>query len=170
MARIATLEERPGDAIDLYKRIADDHPAFIGEFLEPMQQLYTRSGKQEAWFDWLKEIYARKKNLNVLLQLTSEVAEREGFATASDYLTNELSTAPKLAGVHRLIRMRMAQKGEQRSEFLELIEQLLERLLKEQSAYQCHRCGFTTRTLHWQCPGCRSWGSMLPRESSSRTS
>ena len=38
-------------------------------------------------------------------------------------------------------------------------EQLLARLLKEQSAYQCHRCGFTTRTLHWQCPGCRSWGT-----------
>ena len=54
--------------------------------------------------------------------------------------------------------------------FLELIEQLLARLLREQSAYQCHRCGFTTRTLHWQCPGCRSWGSMLPRESSNRTS
>ena len=72
--------------------------------------------------------------------------------------------------MHRLIRMRMAQKGEQRSEFLELIEQLLARLLREQSAYQCHRCGFTTRTLHWQCPGCRSWGSMLPRESSNRTS
>jgi lipopolysaccharide biosynthesis regulator YciM len=135
-----------------------------------MHAIFTRSDRQEDWFDWLREIYDRKKNLSVLLQITSEIAERDGFATATDHLTSELSDAPKLAGVHRLIRMRMAQKGEHRSEFLELIEQLLARLLREQSAYQCHRCGFTTRTLHWQCPGCRSWGSMLPRESSNRTS
>jgi len=169
-ARIASEEARLDDAIALYKKIADEHPAYIGEFLEPMHAIYTRMERQEDWFDWLREIYARKKNLSVLLQITSEIAERDGFATATDYLTSELSDAPRLAGVHRLIRMRMAQKGEQRSEFLELIEQLLARLLKEQSAYQCHRCGFTTRTLHWQCPGCRSWGSMLPRESSNRTS
>ena len=168
-ARIATQEERPDDAIRLYKKIADEHPSFIGEFLEPMHAIFIRSERQEDWYDWLQEIYARKKNLSVLLQITSEISERDGFATATDYLTSELSDAPRLAGVHRLIRMRMAQKGEQRSEFLELIGQLLERLLKEQSAYQCHRCGFTTRTLHWQCPGCRSWGSMLPRESSNRT-
>ena len=168
-AEIATQEGRLEDAIDLYKKIADEHPAFIGEFLKPMQQIYARTGQQEAWFDWLREIYEGKKNLSVLLQITSEIADREGFTTATDYLTSELSAAPKLAGVHRLIRMRMAQKGEQGSEFLALIEQLLERLLKEQSAYQCHRCGFTTRTLHWQCPGCRSWGSMLPRESSNRS-
>jgi lipopolysaccharide biosynthesis regulator YciM len=169
-ARIASEEARLDDAIALYKKIADEHPAYIGEFLEPMHAIYTRMERQEDWFDWLREIYGRKKNLSVLLQITSEIAERDGFATATDYLTSELSDAPRLAGVHRLIRMRMAQKGEQRSEFLELIEQLLARLLKEQSAYQCHRCGFTTRTLHWQCPGCRSWGSMLPRESSNRTS
>jgi lipopolysaccharide biosynthesis regulator YciM len=169
-ARIAAEQGRHDDAIVLYKKIADEHPAFIGEVLEPMHAIFIRSDRQEDWFDWLRETYARKKNLSVLLQMTSEIAEREGFATATDYLTSELSDAPRLAGVHRLIRMRMAQKGDQRSEFLELIEQLLQRLLKEQSAYQCHRCGFTTRTLHWQCPGCRSWGSMLPRESSNRTS
>ena len=107
-ARIATDEERFDDAIALYEKIADAHPAFIGEFLEPMHAIFTRCDRQEDWFDWLREIYDRKKNLSVLLQITSEIAERDGFATATDYLTSELSDAPKLAGVHRLIRMRMA--------------------------------------------------------------
>lgn len=169
-ARIAIGAGRLENAIELYKKIANRHPAFIGEFLDDMKAAYEKTASQEEWYVWLKEIYAGKKNLQVLLKLVAEIEQREGFDAANSYLTEELGNAPKLAGVHRLIGMRMAKKGEKPSDFLALIEQLLERLLAEQSAYQCHRCGFTTRTLHWQCPGCRSWGSMLPRENSHRTS
>jgi lipopolysaccharide biosynthesis regulator YciM len=28
--------------------------------------------------------------------------------------------------------------------------------------YRCQRCGFGARAHHWQCPGCKSWGSIKP--------
>jgi lipopolysaccharide biosynthesis regulator YciM len=28
--------------------------------------------------------------------------------------------------------------------------------------YRCQRCGFSARAHHWQCPGCKSWGSIKP--------
>jgi lipopolysaccharide biosynthesis regulator YciM len=35
-------------------------------------------------------------------------------------------------------------------------------LLDKQPAYQCTRCGFMARRLHWQCPGCKGWGTVRP--------
>ena len=28
--------------------------------------------------------------------------------------------------------------------------------------YRCGNCGFVGRELHWQCPGCHAWNSVLP--------
>lgn len=28
--------------------------------------------------------------------------------------------------------------------------------------YRCGNCGFAGRELHWQCPGCHAWNSLLP--------
>jgi len=34
--------------------------------------------------------------------------------------------------------------------------------LSQRPAYACRRCGYEAKTLHWQCPGCRSWGTIKP--------
>ena len=28
------------------------------------------------------------------------------------------------------------------------------------ATYHCHTCGFRARSLHWQCPGCKHWGTV----------
>jgi lipopolysaccharide biosynthesis regulator YciM len=28
--------------------------------------------------------------------------------------------------------------------------------------FRCEECGFSSRKLFWQCPGCRSWSSVKP--------
>jgi lipopolysaccharide biosynthesis regulator YciM len=28
--------------------------------------------------------------------------------------------------------------------------------------YRCGYCGFSARTLYWQCPGCKKWGTIKP--------
>jgi hypothetical protein len=49
-----------------------------------------------------------------------------------------------------------------RGEAVVLIRELLQRLLQRKASYRCSRCGFSPRTLHWQCPSCKSWGSIKP--------
>ena len=34
--------------------------------------------------------------------------------------------------------------------------------LEGKAAYRCTRCGFGARAHHWQCPSCKSWGSVKP--------
>lgn len=164
---MAGIFENRGDcqeAISRFKRIADLHPNFIGEILRPMAECYQRTRQQSQWIVWLRDIYALKNNLQVMLEIAHELENSEGEDAAIEFLTSELADSPNLKGIHQLISMRMAQQGEHQSQFLQMINQIVERMVAKQSAYLCHRCGFTTRTIHWQCPGCRSWGTMLPTD------
>ena len=42
------------------------------------------------------------------------------------------------------------------------MEQQLQDLTVQQLRYRCDECGFTSRKLFWQCPGCQSWSSVKP--------
>ncbi|MEN8214662.1 MAG: lipopolysaccharide assembly protein LapB [Pseudomonadota bacterium] len=164
---MAGMSEKRGDcleAINRFKQIASRHPNFIGEILRPMAECYRRLQQQSEWIAWLREIYASKRNLHVMLEIAAELENSDGADAAIAFLTAELANSPNLKGIHRLISLRMAEQGEQQSQFLSTINQFVERMAAKQSAYLCHRCGFTTRTIHWQCSGCRSWGTLLPTD------
>jgi lipopolysaccharide biosynthesis regulator YciM len=40
------------------------------------------------------------------------------------------------------------------------LQGLAERLLASRPAYRCGHCGFAGKHLHWNCPGCKHWGSI----------
>lgn len=42
---------------------------------------------------------------------------------------------------------------------LQTLSAALQQIQQQQTQYQCHQCGFQSRSLHWQCPRCLSWGS-----------
>ena len=45
---------------------------------------------------------------------------------------------------------------------LTILDELVRKLLEGKAAYRCTRCGFGARAHHWQCPSCKSWGSVKP--------
>ena len=55
-------------------------------------------------------------------------------------------------------------------EELEYIEQdehtrryaLTTKLLENEPVYRCRSCGFSGRSLHWQCPSCKQWNTVKP--------
>ena len=47
-------------------------------------------------------------------------------------------------------------------EQLVILNELTRKLLEGKAAYRCTRCGFGARAHHWQCPSCKSWGTVKP--------
>ena len=43
-----------------------------------------------------------------------------------------------------------------------VVEQNVAQAVVPQSRYRCEQCGFTSRKLFWQCPGCQCWSSVKP--------
>jgi lipopolysaccharide biosynthesis regulator YciM len=42
------------------------------------------------------------------------------------------------------------------------MQQQLNKLAVQQLRYRCDECGFSSRKLFWQCPGCQRWSSVNP--------
>lgn len=43
-----------------------------------------------------------------------------------------------------------------------VVEQNTTQAVVPKSRYRCQQCGFTSRKLFWQCPGCQRWSSVKP--------
>jgi len=43
-----------------------------------------------------------------------------------------------------------------------LIHRQAQEQVVQQARYRCEKCGFASRKLFWQCPGCQGWSSVKP--------
>jgi lipopolysaccharide biosynthesis regulator YciM len=41
-----------------------------------------------------------------------------------------------------------------------LLAGLLAEVVGAGKNYNCRQCGFQSISLHWQCPGCKGWGTV----------
>jgi lipopolysaccharide biosynthesis regulator YciM len=78
------------------------------------------------------------------------------------FLADRLHQRPSVRGVLKVVDLSFPSESGERAEAVGLIRELLHRLLERKPGYRCNRCGFSPRALHWQCPSCKSWGSIKP--------
>ena len=161
----AEIEMERGDcrsAIRLFQRVADQDPELFGEVLPQMAECYQRLGQRHELFTFLEKLLAKRSDTAVLLALTDLVQEDRGDAEALRFVAEHLGPRPSLAGLLRLIRLAETSPQATTPELLPILRTVAERLVEGRPAYQCAKCGFGAKTLHWQCPGCRSWSSIKP--------
>jgi len=159
---LAMAREDYREAIRSFKQVETQHPTYVGELIEPLAKCHEQLSLGGEWLAHLREQYERHPSLPLMLAIADGVRGRDGDAAAIGFVTDHLSRKPSLRGLQYLIDIRLAEKGQDRTEFMVLLKNLVDQMVVDVPAYQCHRCGFSARTLHWQCPGCRAWGTSTP--------
>lgn len=150
-------------ALRAYKRVEQQDPDFISEMLPMLIDCQKRLGRQQDLVNYLRQLFVRQKNLAIVMALLDYIQEEEGDQAAVDFLTQYLHDHPSLEGLHRLIGLSQRNMdGSSSPDILRILREQVALLLKKRPAYQCARCGFSAKTLHWQCPGCANWASMKP--------
>ena len=92
-----------------------------------------------------------------------EIEHRKGRNEAVSFLTDWLRKHPSSHGLRRLVNLKQNDlESSPSSEDLEPLQALLVNLFDSDGLYRCRQCGFTGRTLHWQCPGCKGWYMQAP--------
>jgi lipopolysaccharide assembly protein B len=161
----AEIEMGRGDyrsAVRLFQRVAGQDSELFGEVLPQMAECYQRLGQRKDLFAYLEGLLAKRSDTAVLLALTDLVQEDAGDAQALRYVAEHLGPRPSLAGLLRMIRLAENSPQATAPELLPILRTVAQRLVEGRHAYQCGKCGFAAKTLHWQCPGCRSWSSIKP--------
>ena len=161
-AELAMVKEDYPEAIRLLEAVEVRHPNYVAELIEPLATCHEQLGREDEWQVYLREQYAKHGSLPLMRAIADDLLNKQGAPAAVDFVSEHLSSRPSLRGLADLIDLRLAETGESSTEFMLLLKQLVDRLVGDMPAYQCHRCGFAARSLQWQCPGFRAWGTMVP--------
>ncbi len=149
-------------AIRIYQKMEKQAPQYFPEVLEPMQCCFQALGRAPELVVYLKGVLENHHGIEVILMVSRLLQAQESEQAAIGFLEEQVSRWPSLRGLHYLAEMGLGDDSGTGRKNLSVVKSVLDRLLDEKPAYRCNRCGFSGKSMHWHCPGCRSWSSVLP--------
>ncbi len=156
------LANEPKLAIRAYRRVEQQDPDFVSETVQPLIDCYGRLGRSDEMIAYLQRILAHHGGTTIMLALAELERQRRGEEAAVVFITRYLTTHPSVRGMHHLIELKLDSSRSEERENLKLLEGLTEALLENKAIYKCHTCGFSGKSLHWQCPSCKHWNTTKP--------
>ena len=159
------IEAASGDldaAIRAFERVADLDIDYIPEILSPLLDCYARAQRMQRAEEFLFDITERYHGVSPVLALAKLYATTRGEVAAVEFLNRVLRQRPSVRALMALIDVNLhIASGEARENFLTLRD-LTRQLVEGKAMYRCNRCGFGAKAHHWQCPSCKSWGTVRP--------
>jgi len=142
-------------------RIEQQSHLFISEALPRLLTCYQHMNNLIAFESWLRTLLTRHPNItSARVMLTHVIQQQHGSQQAQEYLHHQLQQYPSVEGLHTLISL-----GESSNPILiPLVQDITETLVRRGHRYTCPNCGFSGKKLHWNCPGCKQWGTIRPTE------
>ena len=110
----------------------------------------------------LDDLVRRTKSAQAMVELTEVVEQTSGRDDAELMLLNFVKEKPNLKLFSALMRLRSKDSGAVANEAILQLKSLVDAQIASNHRYACHRCGFQSKLLFWQCPSCRRWDTMKP--------
>lgn len=160
MARFALEQGDSQEGLRLLRSTVDQAPDYLPEVLREISEGYRSLGQLAQLRSFLEDMAAKHPNRGTELYLADLIRQQEGDSAAADYLADYIARTPSMPGLIRLVELQCSSPSMGNDHLLHNVRSHLHRLLAERVNYQCSKCGFQAKTLHWQCPSCRSWSSI----------
>lgn len=161
---LAELAQRHGDhrsAIRTLSAVEQQNPVFLSETLAPLEQCHAALDQLDHYTDWLYAVQQRHPHGWLSAHLAAHLSRLDRTDEALDFLNRELQLRPSFIGLRTLVEIKLRGAEPNRDE-LQTLYQASNRMLDGAARYQCDQCGFTVKSLHWQCPRCKQWESVKP--------
>ena len=149
-----------------YRRVLDQDMRYFSEVMDAARESFGRSGDFRGERAFLREIALRlQRNGDTGPSERGKLMELTDPAEISRHFQQYVQDRPDVDGIYEfLVAMddhSSVMPGGERAT-LEAVRRGLGHVLARTDHYRCQNCGFAGKQLHWQCPSCRTWGSVLP--------
>ncbi|HYW91898.1 MAG TPA: lipopolysaccharide assembly protein LapB [Gammaproteobacteria bacterium] len=150
------------DALKAYRRILDQDPRFIGQVMGEVRQCFGRLGDFRGERQFLRDV-ALKVRLGSpgSLDKLRLMGLRDTGALVGE-LERYVADKPDVDGLYEFLNLLMEKDEDAARRVLPLVRDALGKVLARADHYRCNNCGFAGKSLHWQCPSCKSWNTILP--------
>ncbi len=162
LAEVETQTNNPKDAVKALRKVLEQDPAFIPDTLPQLRLNYERLNQMGELAKFLFECLEKSPAISVVIELSELVTQLEGEVAGNYVLSEYLKKRPSVKGLDRLISLQMTRAEGEAKENLGLLQVFTQKLIRDKPIYRCDECGFDGKSLHWQCPTCKSWGTVRP--------
>jgi lipopolysaccharide assembly protein B len=157
-------QNRLEKAIEHWKRIESQNPAYLALVAQRLIEAYREAGRAEEGLTLLAGYLERYPSLDLLDTVFQQTLEAKGPEQAYAMVRDELRRNPTLLGLDRLLEAQLVAAGSpDKRRDLELVRSLVHGHTRRLARYRCESCGFKARQFHWQCPACGGWETYPPR-------
>lgn len=150
------------NALAHLKKIKDQNPVFLSEAIELLALCYEKLNAGEKLVSYLKQLLNEHPRVPVVLILAERIRKWKGDKVAAGFVADYVRRYPSLRGLYLFVNLYISNAEGRAKEDLHILQNLMRKLLADKPEYQCKTCGFSGKSLHWQCPGCKQWSSILP--------
>lgn len=147
-------------ALKTYLKIEEQVPALLPQAFDGMLAAYDALEQRDKFYQLLQMRLAKQQDWETLMRLVDFYVTTQGDAKAQAFLLQQVERSPHLLGLQTLLHWQAKHEDPQTA--LSHLAKIAQSITHDQHPYACHYCGFTSKTLHWHCPGCRHWASILP--------
>jgi lipopolysaccharide assembly protein B len=160
-ARIEILEERYEEALGILKSIELGDSKYLGPVVELMFECYRLLGNSAEQIENLQEFYHRNPSEELITHISKLIQERDGVSAAQQFMIKEIRSRPSLRGLHELLALFSIKPPSDGKSMLVELREITGHLLCDSPKYRCVQCGFSGYELHWRCPSCHHWESVV---------
>ncbi len=161
-ARAAFAEKRYKEVQRQLVRARDLDPELAQETLDLYQSASDELNDHAGFVAYLQKCLEQAPVLPVVELLAVDIEQTQGSEAANEFVVEQLLRNPSLAGFVTLLNRLDGHDASLAPEQLALVRRFSQSLLQRQPEYRCKNCGFSGKTLMWQCPSCRTWGTIKP--------
>ncbi len=165
MLLLADIEQLEGNykaAIKELLRIRGAKHEFVPQLLERLKNCYMHFGSEDELEKLLKAMVADDSSTEAALMLAKIISEKSKNSDAIELLKKHLEQFPSLNALIELLNLQLDSVDEEVATGLKSLLNLVEAQAQKSSEYQCHHCGFETKSFFWMCPSCKKWDEIHP--------
>ncbi|MFJ5427773.1 lipopolysaccharide assembly protein LapB [Pectobacterium actinidiae] len=163
MGRIYMAQQDYSRAVEALRQVLDQDKELVSETLPMLQECYQHLDKPLDWANFLKRCVEENTGATAELMLADILEREEGAEVAQAYINRQLQRHPTMRVFHRLMDFHLHEAEDGRTkENLQGLRDMVGEQIRTKPRYSCRKCGFTSQSLYWQCPSCRTWASVKP--------
>lgn len=162
LAKIKMADEDYKNALKYLKQIKSQNPDYLSESIYLLATCYQVMQDEKRLVAYLMEIVEEHPHVPVVLILSERLRQWKGEKVAANFVADYVRRYPTLRGLSQVIELYLSSVEGRAREDLLIVQGLMKKLLADKPDYQCVSCGFSGKTLHWHCPGCKQWSTLKP--------
>lgn len=159
---IAMQAQQWKQAIKYLKSVGKQDKLFVSETIPDLKRCFEETGDIDEYISYLRTSLAQSPSTTAIIALAEQIKNERGIYAAGSFITEELKRRPSVKGFNSLIDLHIEYGSESARDSLKVLRGLTGQLELSKPVYRCNNCGFSGRTLLWQCPSCKQWGTTKP--------